>query len=205
MKEKSPKKSKTLNLDGLIPSLEEDKEAYEGLNERAQKWIHKIGLRLPEQPMKDGKPLQPRIPRNPDGSPSFEPLQLDQLTKLSAELLSYFQYGTTQLGDLKIEKLALSEKLELLESKLHVLLPPPEASKKARIRTDPRYRKAKQQLVEVEAKMALLVPLMDGVEEEMKLVSREITVRTTDVESVKRDSNLNRRGSGGIPGGRRVR
>ena len=210
MKPKGPKGSKTLNLDGIIPSLEEDEQAYEGLDQRAQAFIHKIGLRLPEQPMtKDGEVLAPRIPKNPDGSPSLEPLDLTGLTNLYAQLLSYQQYANTQLGNLEIEKLALKEKMELLESKLQLLLPPPEASKKARIRTDSRYQKMKRAATECKAKIALLSKLVSGTEEEMKLVSREITIRTTDFDNVKRESNLGKRkgggNKGGIPGGRRVR
>jgi hypothetical protein len=210
MKAKGQKGSKTLNLDGIIPELEEDEQAYEGLNQRAQAFIHEIGMRLPEQPMtKDGEILQPTIPRNPDGSPSLEPLDLTGLTNLYAEMLAYQQYANTQFGHLEIEKLALKEKLELLESKLLILLPPPEATKKARIRTDSRYKKLKRQLTECLAKIALLSKLVAGVDEEMKLVSREITIRTTDVENIKRESNAGRRrgggGRGGIPGGRRVR
>lgn len=205
-----PKGSKTLKLDGLIPSLEEDKEAYEGLKDRAQAFIHKIGLRLPEQPMtKDGKILQPRIPRNPDGSPSLEPLDLVGLTNLYAELLAYGEYASTQLGNIEIEKLALKEKLELLEAKLLILLPPPEASKKAKIRTDSRYQKLRRQQTECLARLALLSKLVAATEEEMKLVSREITIRTSDKENVQRAENMNRRGRGrnsrGIPGGRQVR
>ena len=193
-------KSKTLNLDGIIPSLEEDQKAYEGLNARAQAYIHKIGLRIPGQPMKkDGTPLIPSIPKNPDGSPSFEPLHLNQLTQLSAELLAYQQYANTQLGDLEVEKLALTEKLELVESKLHILLPPPEASKKARIRTDSRYQKVKTDLREVRAKVILLSKLVSGLDDEMKLVSREVTVRTTDVDNIRRDGKLGKRRGGGAP------
>ena len=206
MKTKKPKGSKTLDLDGLVPSLEEDEEAYAGLRERAQAWVHKMGLRLPEQPMKDGQPLQPKVPRDKHGAPNFDSLPLEKLTQLGAELLAYYQYGMTQVGNARIEKTGLTSKLEILEAKLTVLLPPPEASKKARIRTDPRYQKLKRNLDEVDARLALMVPLMDGVDKEMTLVSREITVRTSEIEFTKRDNNMQNRGrKSGIPNGRRVR
>lgn len=192
------KKSKTLKLEGLVPSLEEDKEAYGGLREKTQAWIHKMGLRLAEQPMKDGQPLQPKLP-------NLETTPLEKLTQINEELLAYYEYVGTHLSNLKAEKTGLQGRLKLLESKLHVLLPPPEASKKARIIIDERHQNLQLKLDEVEAKIPYLAHLMDTLDKEMNLVSREITVRTADLENLRRNENLRRRGSGGIPGGGRKR
>lgn len=199
------KGSKTLNLDGLIPALEDDEANYSQLKQRAQAWIYDRGIKLPEQPMKNGKPLQPEIPKGADGSPTFEHLPLENLTQLSAEILAYSQYGNTLLSDLKADKIVLNGKLESLESKLIALLPPPEASKKARMKNDRRWKRLKLEVDDVELRITLLAPTVAGLDKAMDLLSREITVRTSDKERVERDSNLNRRGNRGIPGGRRVR
>lgn len=187
-------KSVTLHLEGIIPSLEDDKEAYEGLNARAQAFVSLIGLKLPEQPMhKTGTPIIPSLPKDSNGRPSFETFSLTDLSNLFAQLVAYKEYADTQLGDLDVTKIALKEKIELFEAKMNVLLPPPEATKKYRIRSDRRYIKLKRELTECKAKIALVSKIVSGAEDEIKLVSREVTIRIGQEEDISATERMNRR------------
>jgi hypothetical protein len=183
--------SKTLELKGLIPSLEEDTFAYEQLAHRAMSYLGEIGLPFPEQPMLNGKPLIPTIPVGPNG-PSLENLDETGLTNLYAQLVAYWRYVSAQYSVLEIQKAALKEKLDLTEAKIMLLLPPPEASKKTRARANQKVNTLTLQLLEVNAKMTLLEKIVSGASEEMKLVSREITIRTKERDNISRENNAGR-------------
>lgn len=172
------KGSKTLRLEGLIPTLEEDSKAYEGLDTRAMAYLNEIGVKLPDQPLKNGEPLIPRIPQGPSGA-SLSQLDERGLSDLYAQLNAYLAYTSAQYGVLEIKITALKEKLELTEAKIMFLLPPPETSKKARARLDPRVSKIKKEITEVKAKMLLLSKVVSSTDKEMSMVSREVKNKRT--------------------------
>ena len=198
--------SKTLRLEGLIPTLEEDAKAYEGLDTRAMSYLSEIGARLPDQPMKDGQPLIPRIPQGPAGV-SLGVLDERGLSDLYAQLNAYLAYTSAQYGLLEVKVTALKEKLELTEAKIMFLLPPPEASKKTRARLDPRLQQIRRELTEAKAKMLLLSKIVSSTDKEMSMVSREVKIRELEHEGVNREESMKTRrgGSRGVSGGRRVR
>jgi len=198
--------SKTLRLEGLIPTLEEDAKAYEGLDKRAMAYLSEIGARLPDQPLKNGEPLIPRIPIGPNGA-SLGVLDERGLSDLYAQLNAYLAYTSAQYGVLEVKVTALKEKLELTEAKIMFLMRPPESSKKTRARLDPRVQKIRRELTEAKAKMLLLSKIVSSTDKEMSMVSREVKIRELEREGTNREESMKtRRGGGhGVSGSRRVR
>lgn len=198
--------SKTLNLKGIIPAFEETKKTFRGLPQRVQKYVHDIGLKLHEQPIdRDGKPIIPETPKNPDGSASLEPLDETSLMNLFAQLVAYKEYMDTHLSNLESKRIGLQREIKLLGARLHLQLPPPESSKKARIIVDPRYMELEDEEAELLAKISTLAKLCGGAESEIKMISRELTRRLKEHDKVYRANNAGKRGRSGIPGGRLVR
>lgn len=185
-------KSPTLRLDGIIPALEEDTELYEHIDKRALAYMDDIGVKLPEQLMANGEPLIPSIPKSEKG-PTLDLLDKQGLSNLHAQLVAYLQYTSTQLGILEIRREALKKKLELTEAKIMLLLPPPEVSKKTRARVDKRVVELEEKSLEEKAKYILLSKIVSGIDSELKVVSREITLRDGEMDAIRRNENIGRK------------
>mgnify|MGYP001827740554 CR=1 FL=1 len=196
--------SPTLRLDGIAPALKEVTKAYEGLVQRALEYLDRIGVPLPEQPMVDGEPLIPKVPTGKDG-PTLDCLDERGLSNLLVQFSVYKQYLSAQLAIAANRRDAMKEKFNDTEAQIWLMMPPPESTKKYRIRLDKRVKEARIEFLEAQAAFKLLNVRVDATDDGIKNVSREITLRGGEMDAIRRSENAGRKpskkGDGRLPGG----
>ena len=184
--------SKTLNLDGIVTTLDEHVEEYEHLAERAMAYISGLGLELTEQPLGEGgTPLVPKLPQGPSG-PTLDILDRRGLSNLLTQFTAYSNYVSTQETHLRVKKAGYEEKLDVVEAELYLTLPPPEASKKARVRTNKQVKKLRFDLSVIQGQLMYISLISKNCEHDKKLVSREVTIREQEFEAERRGESIKR-------------
>lgn len=194
-------KSRTLNLDGVVPSWKDGSEEQKALEQIGVEYINELGLELPAQPMVDGKPFIPRVPL------SLDALDDRGLSNLHIQFVAYHGYATAQRSLAKVRYWDQQARTKYIEAEIMVMLPPPEVSKRTRARVDPRMKKQERKELIAKTKLEMVDVIATDAEIKRKGLSREVAIRCGELEGIKRADNIERtprKRGGGLPGGKRV-
>jgi hypothetical protein len=123
-------------------------------------------------------------------------LHTDQLSELFSNLTAWVNYTAGQLAAAQVDERSLEKRRDLLEAKLFVHKDMHKTKGdsvtliKAQILNDPKIVELEEQLLQVYAYRKMLEVVYNNFERDIALVSREITRRSADSRSFRKDKYI---------------